>query len=75
MKKTTIYLPSELKKAIARMARETRLSEAELIRQAIGDKVVRAARPRPRVPLCDRGLGDPNAARKVDDHLEGFGHR
>ena len=75
MHKTTVYLPAELKKAVQRMAKETRLSEAELIRQAIGEKVAQRARPRPRVPLGEQGLGDPTAAERVDDLLEGFGRR
>ena len=75
MHKTTVYLPEELKKAVQRMAKETRLSEAALIRQAIGEKVARRARPRPRVPLSARGLGDPSAADRVDDLLDGFGRQ
>ena len=75
MKKTTVYLPAELKTSLRLMARDTGISEAELIRQAVGEKVLRHPRPRPRVPLTDRGLGDPEAAYRVDELLAGFGHR
>lgn len=75
MQKTTVYLPAELKTSLRLMARDTGISEAELIRQAVGEKVLRHPRPRPRVPLTDRGLGDPEAAYRVDELLAGFGHR
>ena len=73
MHKTTVYLPADLKASLRGMARDTGVSEAELIREAVGEKVLRHARPRPRVPLTDRGLGDPEAAHRVDDLLAGFG--
>ena len=73
MQKTTVYLPTDLKLSLRCMARETGISEAELIRQAIGEKVLRHPRPRPRVPLTGGGLGDPEAANHVDDLLAGFG--
>ena len=75
MQKTTVYLPAELKALLRGMARDTGLSEAELIRQAVGEKVLRHPRPRPRVPLTGRGLGDPEIAHRVDELLAGFGSR
>ena len=45
MQKTTVYLPAELKASLRSMARDTGVSEAELIRQAIGEKVLRHPRP------------------------------
>ncbi len=74
MHKTTVYLPGDLKTSLRSMARDTGVSEAELIRQAIGEKIFRH-RPRPRVPLTSRGLGDPEAAHRVDELLAGFGRR
>ena len=71
--KTTVYLPLGLKEALTRTARDTGTSEAELIRQAIADKVARENRPRPRVPISSRGIGDPTAAERVDELLTGFG--
>ncbi len=74
MHKTTVYLSAELKTSLRSMARDTGTSEAELIRQAVGEKVLRH-RPRPRVPLTGRGLGDPEAAHRVDELLAGFGRQ
>ena len=72
MHKTTIYLPADLKKALARVARREGRSEAELIREAVRRAVEDREAPRPRVPLLD-ALGDPDIAGNVDRHLDGFG--
>ncbi len=66
--KTTIYLPDELKQAVARMARMERVSEAEIIRRAIASEVTR---PAPRSGIIE---GEPIADR-VDELLTGFGER
>lgn len=68
-----MHLPAKLKASLRCMARDTGGSEAELIRQAIGEKVLRHPRLRPRVPLTGRGLGDLEALGRVDDLLAGFG--
>ena len=73
MLKTTVYLPAALKTSLRRMACDTGISEAELIREAVSEKVLRHPRPRPRVPLTNRGLGDPEAAHRVDEFLARFG--
>lgn len=73
MVKTTLYLPEELKSALERLAAERAISEASLVREALAEKVERAARPRPRVPLFPEGLGDPTLAARVDELLAGFG--
>ena len=73
MIKTTVYLPDDLKASLERLAAEGNRSEAELIREAIRLRVEREARPRPRVPLGDRPLGDPEASERVDELLVGFG--
>ncbi|MGH7860064.1 MAG: ribbon-helix-helix protein, CopG family [Candidatus Binatia bacterium] len=73
MVKTTLYLPEELKAALERAAAERDVSEASLIREALTEKVESFARPRPTVPLFPQGLGDPRAAERVDELLEGFG--
>lgn len=75
MQKTTVYLSAELKNSLRCMARDTGTSEAELIRQAVGEKVLRHPRPRPHVPLTGCGLGDPEAADRVDELLAGFGRQ
>lgn len=67
-RKTTIYLPDDLKEAIEREARRRRSSEAQVIREAIAASL---ARPKPRAGLLD---AEPFAER-VDELLAGFGER
>ena len=57
------------------MARDAGISEAELIRQAVSEKVRRHPRPQPHVPLTGRGLGDPEAAHRVEELLAGLGYQ
>lgn len=72
MKKTTVYLPEELKAALERAAAAEQRSEAELIRQAIREAVLHRDRaPAPKVPLFQSG--DPMLAERVEEALEGFG--
>lgn len=71
MKKTTVYLPDDLKAALGRAAVEKGQSEAELIREAIENLVRGFERPRPRLPLFSSG--DPTLAERVDEELRGFG--
>jgi hypothetical protein len=73
MTKTTVYLPPELKRALAKAARQRRCSEAELLRQAVARFVEDDATPPPRLPLF-RSSG-PSIADDVDGALEGFGLR
>jgi hypothetical protein len=73
MRKTTIYLPDELKKRIERVARAKGKTEAEVIRDAIDAGTLVAGAPVPRIPLMDTGLGDPTIAENVDALLESFG--
>ena len=73
MKKTTIYLPDDLKKRLEEVARSTGRPEAAVIRDAISTATRDAATPTPRVPLMERGLGDATIAESVDELLERFG--
>ncbi len=73
MVKTTVYLPDELKASLSRVASERAISEAELIREALREKVSAATATRPRVGLFSGGLGDRRAAERVDELLAGFG--
>jgi hypothetical protein len=73
MTKTTVYLPSELKTALARLARERRCSEAELLREAVSRLTREGEAPAPRLPLF-RASG-PSIAADVDGALQGFGSR
>ncbi|MDE0162450.1 MAG: ribbon-helix-helix domain-containing protein [Acidimicrobiaceae bacterium] len=69
MNKTTVYLPESLKRGVERLARQRSCSEAEVIRQAIQDAVVR---PKPRPGIIP---GDSRWAEHVDEFLAGFGDR
>ncbi|MEX2210432.1 MAG: ribbon-helix-helix protein, CopG family [Gaiellaceae bacterium] len=69
MRKTTVYLPEGLKRAVTRVASETRRSEAEVIRAALIEYTSRE-RPRPRTGTFAHG----KLASRVDELLrEGFG--
>ena len=67
-RKTTVYLPDDLKAALEREAQRRGCSEAQVIRDAVADAV---DRPRPRAGVID---AEPIAAR-ADELLAGFGQR
>jgi plasmid stability protein len=72
MKRTTIYLPDELKAALERTAMAESRSEAEIVRAALTSATATHAYPPPRLPLFDSG--DPTLAERVDEELaRGFG--
>jgi Ribbon-helix-helix protein, copG family len=72
MRRTTIYLPDELKTALERTAAAQGLSEAEVVRGALAAATVEQGHPRPQLPLFDSG--DATLAQRVDDELAaGFG--
>ena len=74
LKKTTIYLPEELKKKVEAMAEKEKKSEADVIRDAISSAVEsEAAYPPPRIPLPGMKLGDPTIAERAGDLMDGFG--
>jgi len=73
MERTTVYLPSELKKALKRLARQRNTSEAVLIREAIRQLTDDAGAPSPRLPLF-RASG-ASIAEDIDRALDGFGTR
>jgi Arc/MetJ-type ribon-helix-helix transcriptional regulator len=71
MRKTTVYLPDDVKASLERMAAVTGRSEADLIREAVSSLTGTEQPIRPRFPLFESG--DPIAER-VDELLkEGFG--
>ncbi len=70
VKRTTIYLPEDLKGALARAAHEEGRTEADLIREGI-ETFLRSRDPEPRVPLFTSGI--PDLAENVDKLLAGFG--
>jgi Ribbon-helix-helix protein, copG family len=72
MKRTTVYLPDELKAALERTAAAEGKSEAEIVRSAVATATSEHVYPRPRTPLFESG--DPMLAERVDDALaDGFG--
>jgi hypothetical protein len=73
MTKTTVYLPPDLKQALARVARERQCSEAELLREAVARLTGEAAPPPPTLPLF-RSKGR-SIAEDVEGALKGFGVR
>jgi hypothetical protein len=73
MRKTTIYLPDDLKQALETVAEQTGTSEATFVRRALERAVADAIPPRPRLPLFESD--EPTLAERVDDALAGFGER
>jgi hypothetical protein len=71
MRRTTIYLPDELKRALERAAATDGTSEARFVRQALERAVQQARPPKPRLPLFSSG--DRTLAERVDEALRGFG--
>ena len=71
MRKTTVYLPEDLKLRLEWTARRRGTSEADVIRIAL-EQFTDSDRPRPRVPLF--ASGDPTLAERDEELLaEGFG--
>lgn len=71
MERTTVYLPTELKRALELAAKLEGRSEADLIREGIATVTERHAVREPTFPLFDSGTGD--LASRVDELMEGFG--
>jgi metal-responsive CopG/Arc/MetJ family transcriptional regulator len=70
VKRTTIYLPEELKNSLSRAAREEGRTEADLIREGL-ETYLRSRHAEPRLPLFTSGKAD--LAENVDKLLAGFG--
>ncbi len=72
MRRTTVYLPDELKVALERTAAAEGCSEAEIIRSALAEATAAHSYPSPTIPLLRSG--DPTLAERVDAELvDGFG--
>jgi len=67
MRRTTLYLPDELKAALERTAAAQGTSEAEVVRGALLAATIDQAPPKPRIPLFDSG--DATLAERVDEEL------
>ena len=73
MRRTTVYLPDDLKRALARLASVRGCRQAELVREAVRALAGQAVPPRPRLPLFKSGKR--GLAERVDQALAGFGRR
>jgi len=71
MRKTTVYLPDDLKASLERRAAQTRRSEAEIIREGVRMAVSEGVAPLPHFDTFD--TDDPLLSERVDELLEGFG--
>jgi plasmid stability protein len=72
MRRTTIYLPDELKSALERTAAAEGRSEADVVRSALATATAKHVYPPPRLPLFNSG--DSTLAERVDEELaRGFG--
>ena len=67
MRRTTVYLPDDLKAALERTAAVHGKSEAEVVRGAIAAATADHAHPRPQVPLFESA--DPTLAERVDEEV------
>lgn len=72
MRRTTIYLPDDLKDALERTAAAEGRSEAEVVRSALATATADHTYPAPHLPLFSSA--DPTLAERVDEELaSGFG--
>jgi hypothetical protein len=73
MERTTVYLTTTQRRALARAARATGRSEAELIRQGVDAVTFEHRVAEPTIPLFESGRSD--LALRSEELLEGFGER
>lgn len=72
MRRTTVYLPNELKAALERTAVAEGRSEADVVRSALAAVTAEHVYPPPSLPLFESG--DETLAERVDEELaRGFG--
>lgn len=69
MRRTTVYLPDDLKEALERTAAAEGRSEAEIVRSALATATAEHTYPPPRLPLFDSG--QLTLAERVDEELAG----
>jgi Arc/MetJ-type ribon-helix-helix transcriptional regulator len=76
VKRTTIYLPDDLKSQLEAKARAEGRTEADVIRQALAAALSQRNPRQPRLPLVEPTGEATNWAEQVDELLgEGFGLR
>ena len=74
VKRTTIYLPNELKERLERAADAAGVTEAEIVRSAVETELTHRERPALELPLWASRGERTDSARHVDELLaEGFG--
>jgi hypothetical protein len=73
VKRTTIYLPEELKRRLERAARAESRTEADIIREALAEALGARTPPRPHLPVFAPTGRESDWAERADEHLEGFG--
>jgi hypothetical protein len=74
VKRTTIYLPDDLKARLEAAARSEGRTEADVIREALAHALEGREPSRPRLPLTEPTGNPTNWAEQVDELLgEGFG--
>jgi plasmid stability protein len=74
VKRTTIYLPDELKARLEAVARREGRTEADVIRDALAQALDGRVRPKPTLPLVPATGRTTNWAEEVDERLaDGFG--
>jgi Arc/MetJ-type ribon-helix-helix transcriptional regulator len=74
VKRTTLYLPDDLKARLEAAARTEGRTEADVIREALARALDERVASRPRLPLTEPTGKPTNWAERVDELLaEGFG--
>lgn len=74
VKRTTVYLPEDLKARLEAAASKAGATEAEVIREALEAELRLRERPPLRLPLFESRGSPSDSARRVDEILaEGFG--
>ena len=73
MRKTTVYIPKDVKRALGQVAAARGVSEAELIREALRALTSKTTPPGPRLPLFKSG--NPRLAERVDEVKRGCARR
>ena len=71
VKRTTIYLPGELKARLELAARIQGRTESDVICEALERALGEQPVPRPRLPLAEPTSQTTNLAEQVDELLEG----
>lgn len=70
MKRTTVYLPDDLKARLEAAAKTRGVTEAEIVRQAVD---IELRRREPRGGFLSGGPDDGVNSGNLHEHMEGFG--